>query len=185
MTERKCSVDDCQRPYRSRGLCSSHYNRMMRAGEIAVVQPQRPDDERFWANVDASGVCWEWTGALHPSGYGYFSAKRRKSHRAHRYAWALLVGEIPQAMTIDHVCRNKRCVNPDHFELVTAEENTRRSGSASAINARKTKCKRGHEFTPENTYVQYNKGKAGRLCRTCVRTYQAARRNGIPLPAWW
>ena len=185
MTERKCSVEDCERPYRSRGLCSSHYNRRLRAGEIELVQPQRPDDERFWANVDAGGVCWEWTAALTPKGYGMFAAKRRKMHRAHRYAWALLVGEIPQAMTLDHVCRNKRCVNPDHMELVTAEENNLRSGSASAINARKTQCKRGHEFTPENTYVQYNKGKAGRLCRTCTRTYQAARRNGVPLPAWW
>lgn len=177
MTERKCSVDACDRPYRSRGLCSSHYSRRLRAGEIELVQPQRPDDERFWSNVDAGGVCWEWTGSLTPKGYGTFMAKGRKAYRAHRYAWIILVGEIPQAMTIDHICKNKRCVNPDHFELVTAEENTRRGGSASALNARKTHCKRGHEFTPENTYVQYNKGKAGRRCRECHLALLRSRRT--------
>jgi hypothetical protein len=185
MTERKCSVQDCERAYRSRGLCSSHYNKQRRSGELNVVQPQLPEEDRFWRFVDASGDCWEWTGALHPSGYGYFTGKKAKNWRAHRFAWAHLVGPIPTGMTIDHVCRNKRCVNPDHFELVTAEENNRRSGSFSAVNARKTHCVRGHEFTPENTYVQYNKGKPGRLCKKCTRTYQNARRNGLPLPDWW
>ena len=176
MEERKCSVDGCSGKYRSRGFCSSHYSRAIRAGELSVIQPQRPDDERFWANVDASGDCWEWTSALHPSGYGYFTAKGRKSWRAHRYAWTLLVGEIATGMTLDHRCRNRRCVNPDHLEPVTSEENNLRSGSFSAINARKTHCKYGHEFTPENTYVQYNKGKPGRRCRACHLAYMTARR---------
>jgi hypothetical protein len=176
MTERNCSVEGCQHAYRSRGFCSSHYNKMMRAGEIAVVKPQRSDDERFWSAVDATGVCWEWTGSLHPSGYGYFTAKGRKSWRAHRFAWTTLMGEIPAHMEIDHRCRNRKCVNPDHLEVVTKEENNLRSGSFTALNARKTHCKRGHEFTPENTYVQYNKGRPGRRCRACHLALMASRR---------
>jgi len=185
MTERSCSVEGCQRDYRSRGLCSSHYNKGLRSGDLAVVQPQLPEEERFWAKVDADAECWVWTGSLHPSGYGYFMAKDGKNWRSHRFAWTNLVGEIPKHMTLDHVCRNKPCVNPDHMEIVTAEENNARGGSVSALNARKTHCKRGHEFTPDNLYTQYNKGKPGRMCRTCTRTYQNSRRNKTPLPAWW
>jgi hypothetical protein len=185
MNERKCSVEDCQRVYRSRGLCSSHYNRRMRAGELEIVQPQRPDDERFWSSVDAEGDCWEWTGSLHPSGYGQFRAKGKKMWRAHRYAWTELVGAIPRGMTIDHLCKRRSCVNPDHLEVVTSEENNARSGSFSAVNARKTHCKRGHEFTADNLYTQYTKGRPGRLCKRCTRTYQAHKRTGVPLPDWW
>lgn len=185
MTEKTCSVEGCQRAYRSRGLCSSHYNKGLRAGTLVLVQPQRPDDERFWSFVDAEGDCWDWIGSLHPKGYGTFAAKGKKAWRAHRYAYTNLVGPIPKGMTLDHLCRRRHCVNPDHLEVVTAEENNLRGGSSSAINARKTHCKRNHEFTPENTYTQYNKGKPDRLCKKCTRTYQTSRRNGTPLPEWW
>ena len=176
MTEKTCSVEGCQRGYRARGFCSSHYNKGLRDGTLEIVQHQRPDDERFWSFVDAEADCWVWTGSRHPTGYGQFAAKGG-TKRSHRFAWELLVGEIPHAMTLDHICRNKPCVNPDHMEVVTAQENNLRSGSFSALNARKTHCRHGHEFTPENTYVQYNKGKPGRRCRTCQLAYMA-KRNG-------
>lgn len=178
MIEKTCSVEGCQRVYRSRGLCSSHYNRGLRDGTLTLVQPQAPAEERFWRFVDADGDCWDWTGTIHSKGYGYFNAGKDGNQRAHRYAWTILVGPIPPHMTIDHVCKRKHCVNPDHMEIVTTQENNLRSGSFSALNARKTHCKNGHEFTLENTYVQYNKGKPGRRCRTCQLAYMA-KRNGV------
>lgn len=85
--------------------------------------------ERFLSKVDkrADG-CWHWTAALMPNGYGYFrvSTPRRRMVYAHRAAYELLVGPIPDGMVIDHLCRNKSCVNPEHLEVVTQGENVRR-----------------------------------------------------------
>lgn len=84
--------------------------------------------ERFWPKVDASGDCWEWTGARNPEGYGRIGAGRRGSAtlHAHRVAWELLVGPVPAHLELDHLCRNPRCVNPDHLEPVSRTENIRR-----------------------------------------------------------
>lgn len=170
MAKGTCRQRGCTTKVKARGYCGSHYAQRLRTGKLKIVRPQRPDEERFWSKVDASGVCWEWTGSLHPRGYGYFTAKGKKGWRVHRYAWTNLVGPIPEGMTLDHLCRNKRCVNPDHMEITTPAENNLRGGSMSALNARKTHCKRGHEFTPENTERQYNKN-GGRRCRTCRLEY--------------
>jgi hypothetical protein len=86
--------------------------------------------------------------------------------QAHRFAWELLRGAIPDGLTLDHLCRNRRCVNPDHLEPVTAVENTMRGQAPHAINARKTHCLRGHAFDEENTYVRSD---GARICRACVR----------------
>ena len=128
-------------------------------------------NERFWARVDRSGECWLWTGALR-NGYGQVtitSGDGPRTHYAHRIAYEIARGEIPAGMTIDHLCRNLVCVNPDHLEVVTRKENVLRGVGLSARNARKTECKRGHAFTPENTYVQPSNGS--RRCRTCLRAY--------------
>lgn len=133
------------------------------------------DYSRFWAKVDAVGVCWEWTGYVNPKGYGNYRRGGR-THWVHRLAWELLVGPIPDGLEIDHLCRNRRCVNPDHLEPVTRSENLRRghTSTKTADTARaKTRCKHGHEFTPENTYVYVKTGR--RQCRRCRCLREGAR----------
>jgi hypothetical protein len=99
------------------------------------------DQERFWSKVQrgAPDECWPWVGSL-VGGYGQFAASHRVSRRAHRVAWELLRGPIPGQMTLDHLCRNKACVNVEHLEVVTAAENHRRWISTV------THCQRGHEL---------------------------------------
>lgn len=125
--------------------------------------------ERFWSKVDKSGECWTWTGATNHAGYGrrYF---RGRNIMAHRVAYILTQGPIADGMQIDHLCRVRLCVNPAHLEAVTQHENIMRSESWSAINARKSSCVNGHEFTAENIYERPD--RPGRQCRTCVRERQ-------------
>lgn len=126
---------------------------------------------RFWAKVDKSGgplACWPWLGSL--AGYGYGRIWHRGRHvPAHRFAYELLVGPIPEGMEIDHVkergCTRRNCVNPAHLEPVTRRVNTLRGDSFAGQNSRKTHCIHGHEFTPENTGIT----KKQRFCRICKR----------------
>lgn len=118
--------------------------------------------------------CWVWAGEITLAGYGRIrrSRGRRKpgeSMYAHRLAYEMFVGPIPEGLVIDHLCRNRACVNPAHLEPVTHVENVMRGVGVAAVNARKTHCKNGHEFTPENTYVRPG---GDRLCRTCRTDYR-------------
>lgn len=133
----------------------------------AVVQSRREDRrartvERWFESLRV-GDCWEGK----PSTIGYAIAPRAESGRhvyGHRFVWELLVGPIPSGMHIDHLCRNRACVNPAHLEVVTAAVNVRRSPVAvAAINARKTHCSRGHSLDDA-----YTDGR-GRRCRPCTR----------------
>lgn len=131
----------------------------------------RPPAERFWPKVDKTETCWLWTGARQAGGYGRFGGAQGLV-LAHRWAYTALVGPIPEDMTLDHLCRNPSCVNPDHLEIVTRRVNSQR-GSRNAV---KTHCDRGHEFTPENTYAPPSRPNI-RSCRTCRRAAGAARRT--------
>lgn len=120
----------------------------------------RSIDERFWEKVKKTDTCWNWTAARFPTGYGAFRAPDRVLY-AHRVAYELLIGPIPGGLHIDHLCRNRRCVNPAHLEPVAPAENVRR-GNSGKLQARRTHCPRGHE---------YNVGKSGsRFCRVCDRS---------------
>lgn len=126
--------------------------------------------ERF--EIDVFG-CWRWSGAG-SNGYSTFTVEGI-AKGAHRAVYELLVGPIPDGMQIDHLCGVRRCVNPDHLEPVTARENTRRAlKSLATINAAKTHCVHGHEFTPSNTYVPPKRPNR-RYCRECNRLRQYGR----------
>ena len=96
----------------------------------------QPVAERFWAKVDTSGDCWVWTAARNGFGYGKFSVGRGHDVPAYRWAYRFLVGPVPRGYLLDHLCRNRLCVRPDHLEPVTHAENIRRGWQAATRSSR-------------------------------------------------
>jgi hypothetical protein len=138
----------------------------------------RDPTERFWEKVDRSGDCWLWTASVTGPGYGQFGYAAGDIRLAHRFAYELLVGPILSGLTLDHLCRNRRCVNPEHLEPVRLKENLLRGASPAAVNARKTHCVHGHPLAGRNLYVSPTTGR--RQCQRCrrdaKRRFQARRR---------
>ncbi len=125
-----CSIDGCTRPVKSRDLCSMHRSRLERWGTLddnddRAYKYGQPID-RFVRRIDPQpNGCWLWAGSRGGDGYGYLSIDGRNC-RAHRWAYEWFVGPIPAGLVTDHVCCTPLCVNSDHLELVTPQENTRR-----------------------------------------------------------
>lgn len=114
--------------------------------------------------------CWTWRGAKNSKNYGQFFTRDTKTTGAHRVSYTLFKGDLTKGLTIDHLCRNTLCVNPEHLEEVTQAENNRRigpraPGGISKLNLTKTHCLKGHEFNPENVYIR--KDRNGRECKPC------------------
>jgi hypothetical protein len=128
--------------------------------------------QRFWSRVDKSGDCWLWTSRVGGRGYGDFDVNG-DGVAAHRVAYELVKGPIPEGLVIDHLCRNKLCVNPDHLEAVTHRGNVLRGEGITARQARQTHCKRGHPLSGDNIYVY----SGMRKCKTCTLERTRARRQ--------
>lgn len=148
-----------------------------------------PEAERFWRRVTKTEGCWVWDK---PTNYGYgqfhVGGRHGKHVMAHRYSYTSMVGPVPEGLELDHLCRNRACVNPAHLEPVTRRENCLRGISPAAIQAAQTECIRGHALSGDNLYTT-PKGK--RVCKTCrrmhlkalqhrgyFREYSRARKNG-------
>jgi HNH endonuclease len=130
--------------------------------------------ESFWNRVGDPGLvpehapylgpCWPWTGYVQANGYGKLTAGPRNEQKcwlAHRLAWKLLIGEPPPEL--DHLYRNRSCVNPTHLEAVHHGDNIRRGRHGGPTAEAHTHCRHGHEYTAENTYRAPTTGK--RQCR--------------------
>ena len=171
MNPTQCALIECDRPRQSKGYCLMHYKRWRRWGDPRIRRPRRPYSESFDMYVVRGPECWQWTGTIYRTGYGKINSGRQNM-LAHRWSYEHHVGPIPEGMVIDHLCRNRACVNPDHLEVVTNEENLRRGAGYGIRNGMRSTCIHGHEYTPENTYID---PKGGIRCRQCARESRAKR----------
>ncbi len=180
---RQCTIASCGKPRHGLTFCNAHYRRWSRYGDPLGGRP--PPGTLFWDKVNKNGpipdyepslgACWLWLGAKVHNGYGQLK-RSGKMVRAHRYAYELLIGPIPDGLQLDHLCRIPNCVNPDHLETVTSRENTMRGVSFAALNARKTHCPQGHPYSGANLHIR---PRGTRKCRMCGQNSSLAwRRRG-------
>ena len=170
-----CSVPSCGILSHSHGFCSAHVARWKKHGDPgpAYITPKhRTIADRFWSKVDRSADCWIWLRSRNPAGYGKFGASGSGWILAHRWAYEQANGPIPDGITLDHLCRTRACVRPDHLEPVTRAENVLRGEGIPAVAARATACMRGHAFATGDVR-HYGPDNRWRACRTCERIRRA------------
>ena len=170
-----CLVDRCERQPSRLRLCSKHYQRLNNNWNTA---DPKDIDYRFWRNCEIKETgCWEWLGYTNPAGYGQFGSENGTVMLSHRWAYRRFVGELIDGLTIDHLCRNTKCCNPEHLEQVTLQENLKRTTGLRFSHYAKgdrTHCSKGHELTPENRYKR--KGRVNSyLCKICTSEYHRER----------
>lgn len=173
VVKRTCSVPGCERDVATAGMCHTHYERTRRHGDPGpphLLRDRRQSpEERFWSKVDRNGPvpehrpdlgpCWLWTGGT-SHGYGAFDRRQFGTGSAHRIAYMLVVGPIPERTEPDHLCRVKLCVNPAHLEPVPHLDNVRR-GERPVAN--KGACVHGHPYDPN-----FRRSSTGAyLCPVC------------------
>jgi len=139
------------------------------------------DIERFWSKVDKTDYCWIWKSGVFKTGYGEFSLNN-KPFLAHRISYQILVGDIPKAKELHHICNNRLCVNINHLQVVTRQEHVSKTDhSNNGDNSRvKTHCPKGHPLSSDNLR-KYALRIGKRSCKTCFneqnRKYQESIRN--------
>lgn len=135
------------------------------------------DTARLLSKFTVDDGCWNWTAYKTPKGYGMVQF-RGMTWRAHRAVYTLFRGEIPNGLTLDHLCRNPGCVNPAHLEPVTMRENVLRGIGLAAANARQTNCKAGHPLDGANVYLRRRPdGRRRRDCLSCRRRWNQEYRH--------
>jgi len=154
-----------KRSYKSKGVRKGEHYRFVHGHG---ARKYRADEPPYAVRTDG---CWQWVRRFNDGGYGIIVIGGRRN-RAHRVFYEAAKGPVPSGLVLDHLCRNRGCVNPDHLEPVTNRVNILRGEAPSAKRARQTHCHRGHEFTTENTY---DPGRGGRACRQCHRDYERER----------
>lgn len=165
-----CTVKDCSTVSYRKGWCKAHYHRWKLHGDLSWSS-RDANLERFEKRfiVDEDSGCWIWQGVLDKDGYGNFT----RNTRAHRWSYEAFIGPIPDDLVIDHLCRNRACVNPLHLEPTTSGDNCRRSPE---FWGNKELCDYGHPldgWTKRST----NASGWGRYCKTCHRERVAASRQ--------
>lgn len=131
---------------------------------------------KFFDKVDKSSStagCWLWLGSFVNNGYGRFK-HGGKTYMAHRVSFELAGGTIPAGLELDHLCRNRGCVNPAHLEVVTSRTNVLRGETVVRTNAEKTHCLKGHPLSGDNLFIRSD---GRRRCRTCERASQQRLRS--------
>lgn len=171
----ECSIEDCGNRPKSNGLCSKHDHRARRYGDPTLGKATSTAASRFSAFVvtlpppeerPGLGPCHGWSGTIAKNGYGLFSPGETGRVLAHRWSYIQANGPIDDSLVIDHLCRNRSCVNPDHMEPVTNLENLRRGAGYGLRNGMRSTCINGHDYTPDNTYLD---PRGGVRCRRCAR----------------
>jgi hypothetical protein len=153
----------------STGACASYSSQGERGKGMSGKKDSRGTIEfRLYSRIriDSSNGCWNWIGAISNNRYGslYWDGRMQKTHRI---AWILKNGKIPVGMDLDHLCRNTRCCNPSHLEVVTRSENLRRSPLMDR-KSQNTHCPSGHEYGGQNLRLTK---KGYRVCKTCMRQH--------------
>lgn len=174
-----CTIDGCDKLGNAgRGWCWTHYSRWRAHGDPNILGPRGARGtviadpiERFWSKVDKTDTCWLWRGNRRKrGGYGSLGWQGR-TVAAHRLAYEMLVGPIPDGLVLDHTCRETSCVNPEHLEPVTVEENSSRARKRPPA----TMCGQGHPLTGDNVVSRKD---GSRYCRSCFNDSQRTRRAG-------
>lgn len=188
--KKRCVEPSCPSLADSRGYCLKHYKRHRKTGALKKIDPVAATESRIWSRVDKQGPvpdsrpelgpCWLWVGTVNAGGYGQVSFTSQ-CRLAHRVVYERTVGPIPDGLQLDHLCRVRRCVNPDHLEPVTNRENGIRGEGLPGQNVRKTHCPAGHPYDAENLSL-YDRGGNARYCKTCgterSKRYQQEERCG-------